>query len=233
MTWGGFGAAVGIGAASGIAFAGADAATGGAIGRAISKPFSFLLDAPPGTGGAAKPSAMMDVPEPAPDPFPLPDDPIEIFQSPAPEAPPAAKAPAPPPIDSEARFQLQQQAYAACGGNTACAQQAYTAAAKEKLSEARAARDALSAKLAPLKGKAPATVTGGYNTSTGEVAARACGGGKCAEDHVFEALGGNKAETRFTEAVRPRTGAEVPVCPRCEGTYGRGAFPPGTKFKSD
>jgi len=84
-----------------------------------------------------------------------------------------------------------------------------------------------------LKGKAPATVTGGYNVKTGEVAARAGGGGKCAEDHVVEALGGNKVEIRFTVAVRPRTGVQVPVCLRCEETYGRDSFPPGTLFKSD
>jgi hypothetical protein len=106
-------------------------------------------------------------------------------------------------------------------------------AARGGLTEARAARDALSAELAPLKGKAPATVTGGYNTRTGEVAARACGGGKCAETHVVEALGGNKAEVGLTEAVRPRTGMEVPVCLSCEATYGRDAFPPGARFKSD
>ena len=99
---------------------------------------------------------------------------------------------------------------------------------------ARGARDALSSALSSLTGKArPATVTGGFNVRTGEVAARACGGGKCAEDHVVQALGGNKAEVKFTEAVRPRTGAEVPVCQRCESTYGRDAFPKGTKFKSD
>lgn len=106
-------------------------------------------------------------------------------------------------------------------------------AAKGGLTEARAARDALSAELAPLKGKAPATVTGGYNVKTGEVAARACGGGKCAESHVVDALGGAKGDVRFTEAVRPRTGAEVPVCPRCEATFGRESFPRNTRFKSD
>ena len=99
--------------------------------------------------------------------------------------------------------------------------------------EAEAARDALSASLAPLKGKAPATVTGGYNTKTGEVAARACGGGKCAEDHVVEALGGNKGDVRFTEAVRPRTGEQVPICQNCESAYGRSAFSQGTRFRSD
>jgi RHS repeat-associated protein len=106
-------------------------------------------------------------------------------------------------------------------------------AAKGGLAEAREARDALSAELAPLKGRAPATVTGGYNVQTGEVAARACGGGKCAENHVVDALGGDKGDVRFTEAVRPRTGAEVPVCPRCEATFGREPFPPNTRFKTD
>jgi RHS repeat-associated protein len=103
-----------------------------------------------------------------------------------------------------------------------------------KLAEARSARDALSVELAPMKGKAPATVTGGYNVKTGDVAARACGGGKCAEDHVVDALGGEKNDVRFTEATRPRTGLQVPVCPRCEGKYGRGPFPIGTtRFKTD
>lgn len=106
-------------------------------------------------------------------------------------------------------------------------------AAKVGLAEARTARDALAAELAPLKGKAPATVVGGYNVKTGEAAARACGGGKCAENHVSDALGGVAADIRFTEAVRPRTGAEVPVCQRCEATFGRGPFPSKARFKSD
>jgi RHS repeat-associated protein len=108
------------------------------------------------------------------------------------------------------------------------------AVANVGLAEARAARDALAADLAPLKGKGPATVTGGYNVQTGQVAARACGGGKCAEDHVRDALGGEKGNVRFTEAMRPRTGQQVPVCARCEATYGRDHFPSGTtRFKTD
>jgi RHS repeat-associated protein len=103
----------------------------------------------------------------------------------------------------------------------------------ENLNAARTARDALANDLAPAKGKAPATVTGGYNTKTGEIAAKACGEGKCAEDHVAKALGGSLDDIRFTEAIRPRTGGEVPVCARCEATYGRDAFPEGTRFKSD
>jgi RHS repeat-associated protein len=99
--------------------------------------------------------------------------------------------------------------------------------------DAEAARNALSDSLAPMKGKAPATVTGGYNAKTGEVAAKACGGGKCAEDHVAAALGGNKEDIHFTTAVRPRTGEEVPICPTCEATYGRDSFPTNATFKSD
>ena len=106
-------------------------------------------------------------------------------------------------------------------------------AVKGGLSDARVARDALAAELAPLKGKAPATVTGGYNVKTGEVAARSCGGGLCAENHVVDALGGVKGDVRFTEAIRPRTGTEVPVCLRCEGTFGREPFPVNARFKSD
>ncbi|MBY3136109.1 RHS repeat-associated core domain-containing protein [Rhizobium laguerreae] len=95
-------------------------------------------------------------------------------------------------------------------------------------------RDALSSSLAPLTGKArPATVTGGYNVKTGQVVAEACGGGMCAEDYVVKSLGGNKADIRFTQAVRPRTGLEVPVCTRCETNYGRDSFPTGTRFQSD
>jgi len=100
------------------------------------------------------------------------------------------------------------------------------------LAEARVARNALARELAPLGRKAPATVTAGYNRVTGQVAARACGGGKCAEDHVVEALGGKSADISFTEAIRPRTFEEVPICLVCEGKYGRDAFPPDTIFKS-
>ena len=50
---------------------------------------------------------------------------------------------------------------------------------------------------------------------------------------TFQALGGVKGDVRFTEAVRPRTGAQVPVCARCEGTFGRQPFPPNTLFKTD
>lgn len=55
----------------------------------------------------------------------------------------------------------------------------------------------------------------------------------CAENHVVEALGGIKENVRFTTAVRPRTGAEVPICPNCETTFGREAFPADARFKTD
>lgn len=108
-----------------------------------------------------------------------------------------------------------------------------------KLDEARAARDGLARTLGDLPAsQRPATVTAGYNIRTGEVAARPCGGGRCAEDHVVDALGGDKSLVRFTEAVRPRPGGvplrQVPVCARCEAKYGRDAFPTKTTvFKSD
>lgn len=57
------------------------------------------------------------------------------------------------------------------------------------------------------------------------------------EDHVVDVLGGDKSIVKFTEAARPRPinppYREVPVCTRCEPKYGRDAFPPGARFKSD
>lgn len=100
------------------------------------------------------------------------------------------------------------------------------------LAKARGARDALSEALSKLPGKSrPATVTAGYNTETGEIAACASGGGSCAEDHVVEALGGDPSKVKFTEAVRPRTGEQVPICEKCQASYGQDAFPTGTPFK--
>ena len=103
------------------------------------------------------------------------------------------------------------------------------------LDQAREARDAFAEEMGQRPARTrPATVTGGYNVWTGKVAARACGGGRCAEDFVRDALGEG---TQFTEAARPRRHAppfrEVPVCDRCEARYGRDAFPRGTLFKTD
>ena len=105
------------------------------------------------------------------------------------------------------------------------------------LSRARAARDRVATELGPKKPpERPATVTAGYNTKTGKVAT-GCSGGGCAEGKVVEALGGDKSQVRFTEAVRPRPGGppftQVPVCEICESLYGRKPFPSGTLFKTD
>ncbi|MCZ2341660.1 MAG: tyrosine-type recombinase/integrase [Bacteroidales bacterium] len=108
------------------------------------------------------------------------------------------------------------------------------------LDDARAARDALAATVGKSPKGRPATVTGGYNVETGEVAAAASGpraGGRvCAECHVTDALGGDKSAVQLAEAVRPRPTApykEVPVCPECEAEFGRPAFPPHTLFDTD
>jgi RHS repeat-associated protein len=95
------------------------------------------------------------------------------------------------------------------------------------LREAEIARDALANEVGPSK----ATVSAGYNSKTGKVVAAACEGGKCAEDVVHGKLEGGA--DGFTKAVRPRTGKEVPICARCEATYGRDKFPAGTKFETD
>jgi RHS repeat-associated protein len=100
--------------------------------------------------------------------------------------------------------------------------------------KAEEARDVLAAESAKAS-HPPATVVGAYSPSTGEVTAGASrGGGRgCAEAVCAEALG-NPADIQFTTAIRPRTGKPVDVCPNCEATYGRGAFPdPKTKFKTD
>jgi RHS repeat-associated protein len=96
-----------------------------------------------------------------------------------------------------------------------------------KLEEARAARDARAREV----GKRVATVTGGYNTETGEVVAGCSGGGICAEDDVVRQLGGDPDKVRFTEAVRPRTGREQPVCVRCQEKYSPEQFPPEVRYE--
>ncbi len=91
--------------------------------------------------------------------------------------------------------------------------------------EAIAARDSLAAELATGK-HPPATVTAGYSPASGRVAAGASqGGGKGCAETVCAGKLGNPPDMKFTPAVRPRTGQQVPVCDSCEGTFGRGAFP--------
>ena len=100
--------------------------------------------------------------------------------------------------------------------------------------EATAARDALVADLSRMR-HPPATVVGAYSPSSGRVTAGASRGGGlgCAEAVCADALR-NPPDIRFTEAIRPRTGEVVPVCPSCEATFGRQAFPdPATRFRSD
>ncbi len=76
-----------------------------------------------------------------------------------------------------------------------------------------------------------ATVTGGVNVQTGEVVSGYNTAGRCAEDMVVERLGGDASKVRFSEAIRPRTGEQVPVCERCQGTYTPAQFPEGVIFE--
>ncbi len=108
------------------------------------------------------------------------------------------------------------------------------AAPRDLHAEAVAARDSLVGKLATQR-HSPATVVGAYSPSSGRVTAGASRGGGlgCAEGVCSEALG-HPPDIQFTPAIRPRTGQPVDVCPTCEGTYGRGAFPdPATRFRTD
>ena len=77
-----------------------------------------------------------------------------------------------------------------------------------------------------------AAVTGGVNIETGEVAGGYSTAGGCAEDMVVARLGGDASKIRFSEAVRPRTGQQQPVCIRCQGKYIQSQFPEGVIFDS-
>lgn len=94
------------------------------------------------------------------------------------------------------------------------------------LDAARAARDAKAAEV----GRDKATVTAGYGRDGRIVTGCSSNPVGCAEDDVARQIGGNPKEISFTEAVRPRTGREVPICPSCQGKYDQGQFPPGTLF---
>lgn len=74
------------------------------------------------------------------------------------------------------------------------------------------------------------TVTGGVNVETGQVTAGYAQGGKCAEDVVVEKLGGDPSKVKFSEALRPRTKQQVPVCQRCQGKYTKDQFAEGAIF---
>gem|GEM_PF-1967563 len=82
--------------------------------------------------------------------------------------------------------------------------------------------------------KRPATVTAGYNVETRQYAAGGSFRGACAEMCVVAQLGGDASMVRFTTAVRPSKGNQVPICMVCEIRYGRSAFVQhGTEFLSD
>ena len=99
----------------------------------------------------------------------------------------------------------------------------------DPLAQARAARDAKAAEV----GRARAAVTGGYNRRTGEVVAGCSGNGFCAEDDVVRQLGGDPSDVQFTEAIRPRTGRQQPICQRCQGKYTPDQFPSDVWFEPE
>ncbi len=104
------------------------------------------------------------------------------------------------------------------------------AGADDLLNQARLARD----QVAEQAGSRVATVTGGYDPATGRVVAGCSGPGFCAEDDALRQLvelGGDPDNVRFTEAIRPRTGLEVPVCVRCQATYLPSQFPASVRFQ--
>jgi hypothetical protein len=70
----------------------------------------------------------------------------------------------------------------------------------------------------------PATISPRYSVKTGDSATGCSGGGLCAEDRVVGQLGGDPADVRFTEAIRPRTDEEVGICTRCQGNSDQISF---------
>ncbi len=78
--------------------------------------------------------------------------------------------------------------------------------------------------------EAVAVVTGGVNIETGAVAGGYNTGGQCAEEMVVSRLGGDASKVRFSEALRPRTGQQAPVCLGCQTRYIKAQFPEGVIF---
>ena len=101
------------------------------------------------------------------------------------------------------------------------------AAEDGSVAAARAARDAKAAEV----GSSKATVTGGYGKDG--VPRAGCNSNPigCAEDDVARQIGGDPGDINFTEAIRPRTGEQVPICWSCQGKYDPSQFPPGTEWK--
>lgn len=91
---------------------------------------------------------------------------------------------------------------------------------------AQVARDAKAAEV----GRSKATVTGGYGTNGRPVAGCSSNPVGCADDDVARQIGGDPKDIKFTEAIRPRNGEQVPICPRSQATYDQSQFPPGTLF---
>ncbi len=109
-----------------------------------------------------------------------------------------------------------------------------------KLAKAIAARDAEVATIQSLSKTQQskiATVVGGVDLRTGEVVVGVKnsiinkGNAICAEDLVFKQLGGNiNSNIIMTLAIRPRAGAIIPVCTRCQTKFPVNQFIKGTVF---
>jgi hypothetical protein len=79
-----------------------------------------------------------------------------------------------------------------------------------------------------------ATVTGGYDPARGPSSAvSGCNRNSlgCAENDVQRQLGIDPSDIQFTEAIRPRTGQQVPICHDCQVRYDPSQFPAGTLHK--
>lgn len=96
----------------------------------------------------------------------------------------------------------------------------------ELLDAARVARDAKAAEV----GRTKAAVTGGYGRDGVPRAGCSSNPVGCAEDGVARQIGGDPTDVTFTETIRPRTGEQVPICPRRQGTYDQSQFSAGTLF---
>ena len=115
--------------------------------------------------------------------------------------------------------------------------------AKANKALANAAEAARDAKVAELRKtlsnknlKEVATVVGGYNKTTGQVAVGVKKFDRlpyCAEALVVEQLGGMKSidDIVMTAAIRPSNLNVIPVCEYCQSIYSVKNFLPGTPFK--
>ena len=175
-----------------------------AAGSAVGGVLAFAAGAGAARGVAAVARGIRGPAAGAPEPAPVP------------EVPPAAETPPETPVETEEPSNVTSEPTTAAGGND----------------DAVGLRDELSARMKDAVPR-PATVVAGTNVKTGESVAAASGEDGCAENNVERALGCSIGDIVFTNAVRPRSGAPVGVCPRCEYRYGRGAFPSDAIFQSD